>query len=90
VSKCGEHSGLESRVLAGPTKKGAMGAVIFASPYRYTDKTSGEERITEIGLKWLGEDYLQIYYSPAVFPRDPGHDFEHKGMKIRVVSTSIM
>jgi hypothetical protein len=73
----------------GEAKEGVIGQLVFASPFEYIERGSGQTRRTEVNLKWRGEDDLEIYYSPEVFPRDPGHDFQHGGLKVRVVSTSI-
>jgi len=79
----------ESRVLVGEDKKGVIGALVFAGPAEYLDRTSGRSRATELRLIWRGEDELEIDYPSEIVPRNPGSNYEHAGVKVRVISRGI-
>jgi len=88
ATKCGGGAD-ESRVLVGEDKQGVNGALVFASPAEYLDRTTGRSRATELRLIWRGEDELEIDYPSEIVPRNPGSGYEHAGVKVRVVSKII-
>jgi hypothetical protein len=76
----------ESQVWIGEPKPGLSGSRVFASPYAFLDKASGQTRRAELRLIWRGEDMLEILYPREIFPRDPGHSVTRNGLEVRVDS----
>jgi hypothetical protein len=87
--QCDKQPLPESQVRIAEARPGHLGARVFATPYEFIDKMSGNKRQTEIQLVWRGEDFLQIFYSKEIFPRDPGHSVTFNGLEVRVDSKYI-
>src|SRR5438552_244126 len=85
ATKCGSEAD-ESRVLVGEDKQGVIGALVFAGPAEYVDRTTGRSRATELRLIWRGEDELEIDYPSEIIPGNPGTNYT---ANVRVVSRVI-
>jgi hypothetical protein len=89
ANHCDKQPTPESQVWIGEPKRGLSGSRVFASPYEFTDQSSGQKLRAEIQLTWRGEDLLEIFYPREIFPRDPGHSVNRNGLEVRVDSRYI-